>query len=340
MGFKEIYWYLKLIKTDRLRIELLNNEEEAQNIYNFINTLKYPFEMNYLTFIDDLENKGLTIKNKISNDNVIFYGIYENETFKLIGICYCELVTDCIVLMEFLASNEYIQNGYLREAIRLIIQKLDFHDIQQFLTFTNVDNKLQFEFLLTLGFSQINPEDIFSSIESSPFINIATKFQSENCITLALPKLNPLVFDYYYKAFEQDDYNVREELFSKAINLEPRAIFFKDKLAWNYLDMAEPEEALELFNQILIIKPNKFTSLLGRAYAYSDIGNIQKTIDNYVEYLSYVFFDDDTYIFLGDAYIQQKEYYKALVAYEEALKINPENKIAKVNRLAAIQLLN
>lgn len=350
MNKEEISNYFLRIETNRLLINQIKTEEDVQFFMYIISCIsdKVKFETNYFSelykinikdFVTYRNNKEFWL-NLFLNNKIIVFNVFSKTNGELIAACFCEFLSDEIVHIECILNNDYSKDTYLNEALLKIIQTLDFLDVQQFIVLSNTKDVVDCNFNKRLGFCEVDIKDIYYSIDTIAFHEIFKRIQKEKLIVFTLPIINPNVFKYIDEAKDTNGQNEKEELYLKVLELEPNIMLAKAGLAWAKLEQGNPEEAISIFNQILRLKPKKFTSLLGRANAYSDIGSHTEAISDYLEYLGLGFDDDNTYVLLGDSYFHLKEYNKALSSYEFAIKLNPHNKIAKINKLRVEYIIN
>ena len=355
MNKEEISRAFSRVETKSLYINLLKTEEDVQSfMVEFCNLseeiefktkyLEELYKININDFKSYLSNREF-LHDLFLNSKILVFEIHLQSTDNLIAACFCEFLSDENVYIEGFILKEspkqyYPKEDYLHEALLKIIQTLDFYGVQQFLSIANANITNDSDFNKKLGFVQLDINDIYYSLATMSFHDTFKKIANDEFIVYALPKINPLAFKYCDEAKEEDHDEIKEELYTKALLIEPYFILAKDSLAWTKLKLGNLEEAIKIFTEILKLKPNKYSSFLGRAYAYSDIGNYTKAIYDFLEYLGFGFDDDDTYVLLGDAYCKQKEYAKALSSYEFAYKLNPNNMVAKLNIVSVQQILN
>lgn len=130
--------------------------------------------------------------------------------------------------------------------------------------------------------------------------------------------------------------------FEKALLLNPRERQYFEYILHAYLDTATLKEhvkkAIEVGEKATKLYPQDtiFHNLLG--VAYSNDGQLDKTIVEYQKVLEFDPLFSDVRGKLGSLYVNRNEYDKAIEIYKEGLQVNPECSVS-LDNLAKIYLL-
>jgi tetratricopeptide (TPR) repeat protein len=99
-------------------------------------------------------------------------------------------------------------------------------------------------------------------------------------------------------------------------------------LAEYYTDEKQYENAIKIYEKMIVINPKRATAYSGLGYVYGLKNNIDKEIEYYRISLRYDAEDDDVYLSLGKAYEKKGMYQDALKAYTHAYELNPDSNVA------------
>ena len=357
MNTDKIFQRFPTLETERLVLRQLNTEKDAQvlfdKLYNVPEIIKY--DTNHVFAVGDgeyfpvptMKGKMISWEQMFWKKRIIVWGIEIKSTKELIGIRFCEFFSMGIAYLECKLRKEYWRQGFMAEATNAIIKYLEFHDVRQIFTIVNIKNTPALGLDKKLGFIEVGLNDMYFSQDIHPGEAMALQgligtMEKPDERIFVLPKINPLAFKYFEAAGDarrQQDIRSCANYYIKALELQPDFIHAKNGLAWAILDMGDPSKAIDLFSQILKVKLKKYTALLGRAYAFSDIGDIDRAIQDFNDYLKLEPDDDDTYTLLGNTLYQANRFREAIIAYDNAIRINPRNENAKQNKVNASQMI-
>jgi RimJ/RimL family protein N-acetyltransferase/predicted TPR repeat methyltransferase len=357
MNREKIFKGFPTLETERLILRQLDTDDDAQilfdKLYNVPDIIKYDTNHVYevgtggFSIMPTMKSKMMSWEQMFWNKRIIVWGIELKSSGELIGIRFCEFFSMGIAYLECKLSKEYWRQGLMTEATTAIVNFLEFHDVRQIFTIINEKNLPALSLDKKIGFVEVDLDDMYFSQDIHPGEAIVLQgligtMERPDERIFVLPKINPLAFKYFEAASDarkQQDIRSCANYNIKALQLQPDFIHAKNGLAWAILDMGDPSKAIELFTQILKIKPKKYTALLGRAYAFSDIGDIDRAIQDFNDYLKLDPEDDDTFTLLGNTLFQVNRFREAIVAYDNAVRINPRNEIAKQNKVNASQMI-
>ena len=358
MNREKIFQQFSSLETERLLLRQLDIDNDAQilfdKLYSDPEIIKYDrtrrvFEVGEggFSIIPTMKSKMSLWEQMLLNKSIIVWGIELKSTGELIGIRFCEFFSMGVAYLEGKLSKDYWRQGLMTEATNAIIEFLEFHDVRQIFTITNSKNTPDIGLNKKLGFVEVSLNDMYFSED----IHLGEALSLQGLIgtmkrldeqIFVLPKINPLAFKYFEAAVDarrQQDIKSCANYNIKALELQPDFIHAKNGLAWAILDMGDPTKALDLFTQILKVRPKKYSALLGRAYAFSDVGDIDRAIQDFNDYLKLEPDDDDTFTFLGNTLYQANRFREAIIAYDNAIRINPRNENAKQNKANASQMI-
>ena len=114
------------------------------------------------------------------------------------------------------------------------------------------------------------------------------------------------------------------EYIEKAISISPNPYFFEN-LAKVYLEIEDGEKAVELYLELLKIKPDYFDYLFNLASAYKLVKNYEKAIETYKKAGEVNPDNPDTFFNLGLIYDNLGEPANAIIYYKKALEITPDD---------------
>ena len=357
MNRDKIFQQFSSLETERLLLRQLDIDNDAQilfdKLYNDPEIIKYDtsriFEVGEGGFAINptMKSKMGLWEQMLWNKRMIVWGIELKSTGELIGIRFCEFFSASVAYLECKLSKDYWRQGLMTEATKAIIEFLEFHDVRQIFTIINNKNTPALGLDKKLGFVEVSLNDMYFSQDIHPgeamsLQGLIGTMERPDERIFVLPKINPLAFKYFEAAGDarrQQDIRSCANYNIKALELQPDFIHAKNGLAWAILDMGDPSKAIDLFTQILKVKPKKYTALLGRAYAFSDIGDIDRAIQDFNDYLKLESDDDDTFTLLGNTLYQANRFREAIIAYDNAIRINPRNENAKQNKVNASQMI-
>ncbi len=115
-----------------------------------------------------------------------------------------------------------------------------------------------------------------------------------------------------------------KECIEKAISITPNPYFFEN-IAKVYLEMEDSENAIELYTELLKVKPNNFDYLFNLASAYKLAHNNEKAIECYKRAGELNPNNPDTFYNLGLIYDNLGMPKKSVEYYNKALEITPED---------------
>lgn len=143
-------------------------------------------------------------------------------------------------------------------------------------------------------------------------------------------------------AVEKDSLYQAEELFKKALQLEPANM--KNALLFSNLGtiqrrMAKNKEALESYTLALNLTPYSITMLLNRASLYLEMDFLDKA---YVDYCNVIDLDEkntEALQFRAYIYMRRREYLEARNDYQRLLETMPDDKTARIGMAMVNQKL-
>lgn len=139
-------------------------------------------------------------------------------------------------------------------------------------------------------------------------------------------KLEPSMALYWWRIAESKrllDLNYQTEL-NKALELSPEDPWVLNLQGLYLLDLAKAEEAAAIFQNAMLKAPNEIEILLNYSEALWQAGQKDKAyeiIENEIRRID----DPRLYNHKGNLLARDKEYEKAVAAYEQALRIDPAN---------------
>lgn len=89
--------------------------------------------------------------------------------------------------------------------------------------------------------------------------------------------------------------------------------------------------AVYSLNNALTLKPYDIPSLVELGVVFSELSKPALSIPAFLKAVNFAPDDALIHLFLGRAYIQNKQYKEALVQFKQAVKLNPENTLLKAN---------
>lgn len=119
-------------------------------------------------------------------------------------------------------------------------------------------------------------------------------------------------------AIERDMLKYRE-----AIKKNPRDADAYIGLADVYLEMQDPQSALNMLNKAIEIQPKSWNAQFEMGRAYEAQGKTNEAINHYAQATAIDPYYELAFYQLGRLYQKQKSYGQAIQAYEKTLKINP-----------------
>jgi len=121
-----------------------------------------------------------------------------------------------------------------------------------------------------------------------------------------------------------------EEMFKKAIEVNPDNPDTYIKLGWCYKEQKRYPEAMEMIKKAQNMNPTNSWSYVELGNCYKDLGKYQEAEEVFKKALAINPNDSSVYIDLGLLYQKQGLYSKAIAIYNSALSINCRNKLAYV----------
>ena len=115
-----------------------------------------------------------------------------------------------------------------------------------------------------------------------------------------------------------------QEYIARAISINPNPYFFEN-LAKVYLEMEDSEKAIELYTELLKIKPDSFDYLFNLASAYKLSGNYEKATETYKKAGEINPDNPDTFFNLGLIYDNEGKPDEAIKCYQKSLEIAPDD---------------
>jgi ribosomal-protein-alanine N-acetyltransferase len=351
MNRTKIFSKFPELETERLILRELDIESDApilfESLFNVPDIIKFDRNRIYeigeglFSILPSMKQKMHSWMQGFWNKKIIVWGIELKSSNKLIGTRSCFFHGKDIINMECKLNKDYWRNGYMFEATLAIIQFLEYHDVMQIINTINVNNTAAINLDVKLGFQRTKLNELFSSDDI--YYGDMGDMNDPNELIFVKPKINSTAIDYYSKAndaFSNKNFRLSENYCVKALEIQQDFIHALNKLAWCKLEMQDPINAVHLFSKVLEQKPNKYSALLGSAYAHSDLQNIDSAIKDFEKYLELETDDDETFVMLGNLYYQNHEYRESIIAYENALRINPNHIYASQNIIIAQQKIS
>ena len=143
-------------------------------------------------------------------------------------------------------------------------------------------------------------------------------------------------------AVEQDSLYQAEELFKKALRLEPsnmrNALLFSN-LGTVQRRMSKNKEALESYSLALNLTPYSITMLLNRASLYLEMDYLDKAYLDYCNVIDLENQNPEALQFRAYIYMRRREYQEARNDYQRLLEAKPGDKTARIGMAMANQKL-
>ena len=115
-----------------------------------------------------------------------------------------------------------------------------------------------------------------------------------------------------------------QEYIARAISINPNPYFFEN-LAKVYLEMEDSGKAIELYTELLKIKPDSFDYLFNLASAYKLSGDYEKATETYKKAGEVNPNNPDTFFNLGLIYDNEGKPDEAIKCYQKSLEIAPDD---------------
>jgi tetratricopeptide (TPR) repeat protein len=140
------------------------------------------------------------------------------------------------------------------------------------------------------------------------------------------------VFRDLYK--KENDHTLLENLYIDCIRDFPESVIYMIELATFYSNIGENQEkSFKYFEKILLEHPKVKIGLIMFGKTCAETGsNLDRGIECLTDYLKFKIqlYPDLAHYYLGEIYLKKGNKDRAINEYETALKINPENKKAKI----------
>jgi tetratricopeptide (TPR) repeat protein len=106
-------------------------------------------------------------------------------------------------------------------------------------------------------------------------------------------------------------------------------IYDKDLFAWVYKGLSKmaqrrSQEAVNSFNQSVVIAPDLISGHMGLGQAYLQINDPEKALKSYRKVIEINSSYSPAYMALGDIYFQKRDEEKAVQSYRKAIELNPK----------------
>lgn len=111
--------------------------------------------------------------------------------------------------------------------------------------------------------------------------------------------------------------------FKEAIKKNPNDADAYIGLADVYLEMQDPQSAINVLNKAIEIKPKSWSAHFEMGRAYDAQNKTGKAIDQFAQATAIDPYNELAFYQLGRLYQKQKNYGQAIQAYKKTLKINP-----------------
>jgi len=113
-----------------------------------------------------------------------------------------------------------------------------------------------------------------------------------------------------------------------------------DLFAWYYkgfskMAQKKNQEAINSFNQVVLIDPNLISGHMGLGQAYIQVNDFEKALKSFKKVVEINSSYSPAYMALGDIYFQTKDEEKAVESYRKVVELNPKSPDA-YQRLALI----
>ena len=173
--------------------------------------------------------------------------------------------------------------------------------------------------------SSTSLEEIISSIEKEDGAEIGS-FQKTS---------HQELFDIIDILFESKQYDEVIQQCSLFISGDFHRSLAYHKRGNAYVAKGEYDQAIDDFNQILILDPQNVEAFGGLGIAYTQKGEYDRAIEGYSQALKFATQDEVTcltFINRGNAYVAKGDYDRAIDDFNQALELNPQSTLAFVYR--------
>lgn len=150
--------------------------------------------------------------------------------------------------------------------------------------------------------------------EALPFLELAIRIKPDY-----VNAYNNIGFIY----LKQHKLKEAIETFNKALSLDPKQIFLYTNLSIAYNEAGQYKEEIEVLHKAIAIKPNDLTLRYSLILAYAKQKQEQEALA-LLDQLEIDYSDFNTQLILGMIYNRLENYQKAIMHYEEAIKIKPD----------------
>jgi len=357
MNVEGLFQAFPTLETERLILRELDSERDApvlfETLYNdnditqFDGSRVFEVGSDGFSIIPTMRSKMNLWEKGFYSKRLIVWGIELKASGELIGIRYCELFSVGIANLECKLNKNYWQQGYMTEASRAIIGFLEFNDVRQIVTTINRRNTAALALDKKLEFVEIDANELYfpQNVQGAEALSLSALrnlIQQGDERIFVKPKINPIAFSYFENACEarnSNDLRRCAQLSLKSIEAQPDFVHAMNGLGWALLDLGTPNDAIEIFNRTIALKPDKFTAYLGRAYAFSDLHQFNEASNDILAYLKLQPSDGDTWTMAGNLLFRAKRIQESITAYDNAITLNPNNLDAKQYKNTALGYL-
>lgn len=353
MDKEKVFREFPTLETNRLILRQIRyTDEDVQalfrNVYDNEEVTKYDSSVSRYQpggVLNSVATRIKTWEDMFNHKSCIVWGIALKTTNELIGFRSCYFLYMGIIYSECKLSQPYWKQGLMTEASSEIIKFLNsITMVVQIFTIVNKANIAAIALDKKLGFFETELRNMYFSNDvgafEASFVNgLIETMKKPDELIFVLPKIVPQALSFYEKAYDaRIKGNLQYSIYcnEQALLIQPNFSQAKNSLAWDFLNTGEPIKAIQLFSEIIHEHIGKSSSILGRAYAYSDIGEMDKAVLDYYSYLEIIQDDDTTLALFGHTLANLERYEEAIIAYEQALLINPHNNDAKQLKATAL----
>lgn len=137
---------------------------------------------------------------------------------------------------------------------------------------------------------------------------------------------------HYIKEENIAEISLKNGIFMRNINWRELEGLFLENTATALFTAGYSQDALDLFNQSLILYPQLPASYVNRAAVYNDLGKYTLAEEDCLKAIEMDPHDAEAFANLGNAFYYQKKYNNALKSHNKAISINREKAVFYANR--------
>lgn len=132
-------------------------------------------------------------------------------------------------------------------------------------------------------------------------------------------------------AYHSGQYEKAQELFNKAIELEPDFTEGYNNLGLTYTEINEEDKATDAFKKAIELDPDLPATYNNLGYVFYRLGSYNEAIEMYNEAIGRCKNNSSAYTNLGNAYYKLDRIEEAIEAWQKAVEIDPGNEKARRN---------